>query len=162
MDACEAETANVTARAKKDINDAKQYGIRNLPPMSSWPPKTSVVDWTVFLSRGRNLVLSHNRMTGYRGGAVLRDDARSQRDNGIKRHGPTGSVFHAGSQQAMAERETSADPPGAVLRVLTSTWPPNGRLLRLAMVIVAKSPTTDLAPERARPHVAAPWPELKQ
>lgn len=143
----EAETANVKAHAKKDIDDAKQYGTQKLA--------TDVVEAAENLRRGLDSVPSskaeHGLVAQLHDGfvGVERSFVAMLDRNGIKRHDPTGGAFDAGSQQAIAEEETSAHPPGTVVRALTSTWTLNGRLLRPAMVIVAKSPTTGRALERA-------------
>ena len=40
----------------------------------------------------------------------------------------------------MAEQESDAHPPGTVMQAWTQAWTLNGRLLRPAMVVVAKAP----------------------
>jgi molecular chaperone GrpE len=40
----------------------------------------------------------------------------------------------------MAEQETTEHPPGTVLQAWSQSWLLNGRLLRPAMVVVAKAP----------------------
>ena len=60
--------------------------------------------------------------------------------NGIKREDPTGAMFDANLHQAMAEHETAEHPPGTVIQAWTPGWTLNGRLLRPAMVVVAKAP----------------------
>jgi molecular chaperone GrpE len=65
--------------------------------------------------------------------------------NGIRRVDPTGTLFDPAFQQAVGEQATSARPPGTVLQALTSTWLLNGRLLRPAMVIVAKQSSPEHA-----------------
>jgi molecular chaperone GrpE len=68
--------------------------------------------------------------------------------NGIKREDPTGAVFDPNRHQAMAEQEALDQPAGTVLHALSPAWTLNGRLLRPAMVVVAKMPTP---PTPARP-----------
>jgi molecular chaperone GrpE len=136
-----AETANVTARAKRDIDDAEQYGLQKFA--------TGVVEAAENIRRGLNsgphltsgngaLAQLHEGFAGVERSFVAMLDR-----NGIERYDPTGEAFDAASQQAMAAEESSAHPPGTVLRALTSTWTLNGRLLRPAMVVVAKPPTTN-------------------
>ena len=60
--------------------------------------------------------------------------------NGITRQDPTGAAFDANFHQAMAEQETAEHPPGTVLQSWSQSWLLNGRLLRPAMVVVAKAP----------------------
>jgi molecular chaperone GrpE len=59
--------------------------------------------------------------------------------NGITRVDPTGAAFDANHHQAMAEQESAEHPPGTVLQSWTPAWLLNGRLLRPAMVVVAKA-----------------------
>jgi molecular chaperone GrpE len=60
--------------------------------------------------------------------------------NQITRSDPTGAPFDANFHQAMAEQETNEHPPGTVLQAWSQAWLLNGRLLRPAMVVVAKAP----------------------
>jgi molecular chaperone GrpE len=60
--------------------------------------------------------------------------------NGIRREDPTGSAFDPNLHQAMAGRESAEQAPGTVLQAWTHGWTLNGRLLRPAMVVVAKAP----------------------
>jgi molecular chaperone GrpE len=45
----------------------------------------------------------------------------------------------------MAEQDSDLHPPGTVMQAWSSAWTLNGRLLRPAMVVVAKAPTAELA-----------------
>ena len=132
----EAETANVRARAKKDVDDAKQYGTQKFA--------ADAVGAAEDIRRGLDSVphptSGHGPLAQLHDGfvGVERSFVAMLGRNGIKRHDPTGTAFDAASHQAMAEEESSDHPPGAVVRALTSTWTLNGRLLRPAMVVVAK------------------------
>ena len=64
--------------------------------------------------------------------------------NGIKQEDPTGSVFDPNLHQAMAEQESAAHTPGTVMHAWTPAWTLNGRLLRPAMVVVAKAPPGEI------------------
>ena len=59
--------------------------------------------------------------------------------NGIRREDPTGAGFDPNLHQAMAEQESAEHPPGTILQAYTPAWTLNGRLLRPAMVVVAKA-----------------------
>jgi molecular chaperone GrpE len=132
----EAETANIRSRARKDVDDARQYGTQKLA--------ADVVEAAENLRRGLQSIpdassrhgLVERLYDGFVG--VERSFVAMLERNGIKRHDPTGTAFDAASQQAMAEQETSLQPAGTVVQALTSTWTLNGRLLRPAMVVVAK------------------------
>ena len=60
--------------------------------------------------------------------------------NGIKCEDPTGSPFDANKHQAMAEQPSDEHPQGTIIQSWTPTWTLNDRLLKPAMVVVAKSP----------------------
>jgi molecular chaperone GrpE len=45
----------------------------------------------------------------------------------------------------MAEQESDSHPPGTVLQAWTAAWTLHGRLLRPAMVVVAKAPVSEIA-----------------
>ena len=70
--------------------------------------------------------------------------------NGISRVDPTGGPFDANLHQAMAEQETAEHPPGTVMQAWTPAWTLNGRLLRPAMVVVAKAPPEEVAAREPR------------
>ena len=59
--------------------------------------------------------------------------------NGITRVDPTGMAFDPARDQAMSEAQEEGSEPGTVLRALSAAWTLNGRLLRPAMVVVAKA-----------------------
>ena len=58
---------------------------------------------------------------------------------GVRRDDPTGAAFDPNLHQAMAEQESAEHPPGTVLQAWTPAWTLNGRLLRPAMVVVARN-----------------------
>lgn len=135
----EAETANVRTRAKRDVDDARQYatqkfardvaeaaenlrrGLDAIPPVAA--------DETALVGRLRD---------GFTG--VERSFLDLLDRNGVKREDPTGAMFDPNLHQAMAEQETADHPPGTVIQAWTQAWTLNGRLLRPAMVVVAKAP----------------------
>jgi molecular chaperone GrpE len=59
--------------------------------------------------------------------------------NGIIGDDPVGKPFDANLHQAMAEQATTEHPPGTVVQAWSRAWTLNGRLLRPAMVVVAKA-----------------------
>ena len=70
--------------------------------------------------------------------------------NGIKREDPTGTPFDPNLHQAMAEQESAAHAPGSVMHAWTPAWTLNGRLLRPAMVVVAKAPPGEITARAER------------
>ena len=140
----EAETANVRARAKREVDETRQYavqkfgkdvveaaenlrrGLESLPPPSPGEPE--------IVSRLRE---------GFAG--VERSFLAMLERNGITREDPTGAPFDPNLHQAMAEQESAAHPPGSVIHAWTPAWRLHGRLLRPAMVVVAKAPPAEIA-----------------
>ena len=135
----EAETANVRARAKREVEETRQFavqkfardvveaaenirrGLDSLPPPAEGEPEA--------VARMRD---------GFAG--VERGVLGLLERNGIRREDPTGALFDPNLHQAMAEQPTDEHPPGTIIQAWTPAWTLNGRLLRPAMVVVAKAP----------------------
>jgi molecular chaperone GrpE len=140
----EAENANVRARARKDIDDTRQYAVQKFA--------TDVVEAAENLKRGIDslppasadepAIVSKVR-EGLEG--VERSFVGTLERNGIKREDPVGQPFDPNLHQAMAEQDTELHPPGTVLQAWSKAWTLNGRLLRPAMVVVSKAPAAELA-----------------
>jgi len=60
--------------------------------------------------------------------------------NGLTEVNPLGEAFNSETQQAMSMVASSAQPPGTVVTVMQKGYVLNGRLLRPALVMVAKEP----------------------
>ncbi|HQT79560.1 MAG TPA: nucleotide exchange factor GrpE [Rhodopila sp.] len=139
----EAENANVRARAKKDVDDTRQYAVQKFA--------ADVVETAENLKRGIDALPPPTDDTpeilikvreGLEG--VERSFIATLERNGIKKQDPHGQPFDPNLHQAMAEQETEAHPPGTVIQAWSSAWTLNGRLLRPAMVVVAKAPAPEL------------------
>ena len=139
----EAETANVRTRAKRDADDARQFATQKFA--------RDVAEAAENLRRGLDAIpaaatdepaIVGRVRDGFTG--VERSFIDLLERNGVKREDPTGAVFDPNLHQAMAEQETDAHPPGTVIQAWTQAWTLNGRLLRPAMVVVAKAPATAL------------------
>jgi molecular chaperone GrpE len=136
----EAEAANIRARAKRDADDARQFAIQKFA--------RDVVEAAENLRRGLDALPAPTAgdpeiVTKLREGfeGVERSFLGLLERNGIARVDPTGAMFDANLHQAMSEHETPEHPPGTVVQAWTPAWTLNGRLLRPAMVVVAKPPT---------------------
>jgi molecular chaperone GrpE len=134
----EAEIANVRTRAKRDAEDARLFavqkfardvveaadnlrrGLDNLPPAQ--PDEPAIVT---------------KLRDGFEG--VERSFLGVLERNGIARVDPVGQPFDANLHQAMAEQPSTEYAPGTVMQAWTAGWTLNGRLLRPAMVVVAKA-----------------------
>ncbi len=140
----EAETANVRARSHREVNETRQYavqkfaqdvaeaaenlhrGLDSLPPPAPGEPE--------IVARMREGLAS-----------IERNFLNVLERNGIKREDPTGVPFDPNLHQAMAEQESAAHAPGSVMHAWTPLWTLRGRLLRPAMVVVAKAPPSEIA-----------------
>ncbi len=142
----EAETQNVRNRARRDVDDARQYAVQKFAK--------DVVEAAENLRRGLaslppadandSPVVTRLR-EGFEG--VERSFLGILERNGITGADPTGAAFDANLHQAMAEQPTADHPPGTVIQAWTSAWTLNGRLLKPAMVVVAKAPDVATVPE---------------
>ncbi len=135
----EAETANVRARAKRDVDETRQYAVQKFAK--------DVVEAAENLRRGLDSLpkpepgeppVVASLRDGFEG--VERSFVALLERNGIKREDPTGTPFDPNLHQAMAEQDSAQHPPGTVIQAWTQAWTLNGRLLRPAMVVVAKGP----------------------
>ena len=135
----EAEVANVRARSRRDVDETRQYAVQKFARdvveaaenirrgLDSLPPPSS--DDPPIVGKLRD---------GFEG--VERSFLALLERNGIVREDPTGALFDANLHQAMAEQPSAEHPPGTVLQSWSPAWTLNGRLLKPAMVVVAKSP----------------------
>lgn len=140
----EAENANVRNRAKKDVDDTRQYAVQKFA--------TDVVEAAENLKRGIDSLPPPSDdqpaiVAKVREGldGVERSFISTLERNGIKRDDPVGQPFDPNLHQAMAEQESELHPPGTVIQAWSQAWTLNGRLLRPAMVVVAKTATEELA-----------------
>lgn len=140
----EAENANVRARARRDIDDTRQYAVQKFAAdvveaaenlrrgIAALPPAAD--DQPEILGKVRD---------GLEG--VERSFLGVLDRNGIKKDDPVGQAFDPNQHQAMAEQESAAHKPGTVIQAWTSAWTLHGRLLKPAMVVVAKAPAGEIA-----------------
>ncbi len=137
----EAEMQNLRARTKREVDEARLYAVQKFAK--------DVVEAAENLKRGIDSLPKRNDhepeiVTKMRDGfeGIERSFVALLERNHITRTDPTGAPFDANFHQAMAEQETNEHPPGTVLQAWSQAWTLNGRLLRPAMVVVAKSPAT--------------------
>ncbi len=135
----EAEMANVRTRGKRDADDARQYAVQKFA--------RDVVEAADNLRRGLSSLPAETEgepeiVTKLRNGfeGVERSFLSLLERNGIARVDPTGQAFDANLHQAMAEQPSADYAPGTVMQAWTAGWTLNGRLLRPAMVVVARAP----------------------
>ena len=139
----EAETSNVRARGRREADDARQYAVQKFA--------TDVAEAAENLNRGIGalpaatkgepdiLIKVREGLTG-----IERGFTGVLERNGIKKDDPTGQTFDPNLHQAMAEQETEVHAPGTIMQAWTACWTLHGRLLKPAMVVVAKAPVAEL------------------
>lgn len=139
----EAEMANVRSRARRDVDETRQYAVQKFA--------ADVVEAAENLRRGLDSLpraepgqpeIVRRMREGIEG--VERGFLAVLERNGIHREDPTGQLFDPNLHQAMAEQESVMHKPGTVLSAWTPVWTLHGRLLRPAMVVVAKAPRAEL------------------
>ena len=139
----EAEMQNVRHRAKRDVDDARQYAVQKFA--------RDVAEAAENIKRGLDSIpaatssepeLLSKLREGFEG--IDRSFVALLERNGVVCTDPTGALFDPNLHQAMSEQETDQHPPGTVLQAWTKGWTLNGRILRPAMVVVAKAPAVPL------------------
>jgi molecular chaperone GrpE len=133
----EADMANLRARTRREIDDARQYSIQKFA--------RDVVEAAENINRGIESLPKREPgepdiVTKLREGfeGIERSFIGLLERNGIERQDPTGSLFDANFHQAMAEEDSADHPAGTIVKAWSHTWLLNGRLLRPGMVVVAK------------------------
>jgi molecular chaperone GrpE len=143
-----AEVENVRRRAQRDLTDAQRYGASsfakdllnvadNLRRALASLPEEQVQDEAV-----RNLLVGVE--------ATERELLGAFERHGLRRIEPQpGERFDHNVHQAMFEVENTAQPPGSVVQVLQPGYVMHDRLLRPAMVGVAKAEARPQEPQNA-------------
>jgi molecular chaperone GrpE len=151
----EAETQNVRNRSRREVEEVRQFGVQAFA--------RDVVEAAENLKRGLDSIppptpgepeLVARLRDGFAG--VERSVVALLERNGIRREDPVGALFDPNLHQAMAEQETVEHPPGTIIQAWSAAWTLNGRLLRPAMVVVAKAPPAELPAAGARGGLASP------
>jgi len=139
-----AETENTRRRAQREREDASKYAITGFAKD--------------LLSTADNLhraleSLPEAEITDERTRSLLSGVAATEREllsvferHGIRRIDPQGERFDHNFHQAIFEAEHAARPAGTIVEVLQPGYVRQGRLLRPAMVGVAKPPATPAKP----------------
>ncbi|MCX7383091.1 MAG: nucleotide exchange factor GrpE [Alphaproteobacteria bacterium] len=139
----EAETQNVRNRARRDVDDARQYAVQGFAKDVAEAAENLKRGLDAMPAAGTSDIIDRLR-DGFQG--VERSFVGLLERNGIKGADPTGAMFDPNLHQAMAEQESAEHPAGTIIQSWSQSWTLHGRLLRPAMVVVAKAPTT-AAPE---------------
>jgi molecular chaperone GrpE len=132
-----AELDNVQKRTTREIANAHKYGLERF--------------LTDLLPVKDSLDLGYAAATGSSDIATLREGMEltlKMLDAALEKHGvqvldPVGEPFNPELHQAMSVQESTEVAPGTVVTVVQKGYVLNGRVLRPAMVIVAKRPAED-------------------
>jgi len=137
----EAENANVRARAKRDVDDARNFAVQKFA--------ADAIETAENMRRALARLpipsmAEPDSIAGLRAGLleIERGFKTLLERNGVRSKDPTGDVFDPNFHQAMAEQESVDLPNGSVAKALSPVWTLNGRLLKPAMVVVAKTPAS--------------------
>lgn len=135
----EAEMANLRTRTARVVEDTRQYAIQRFA--------RDVVKAAEDLQRGpvslpasaleEPEVISRLR-EGL--GGIERSFLAVLDRHEITRQDPTGQAFDPNVHVAITEQPSMDHPPGIVIQAWSSVWLLNGRLLRPALVVVARAP----------------------
>lgn len=139
----EAETSNVRARGRREAEDARQYAVQKFATdiVEAAENLKRAIDALPAAAKGEPEILIKVR-EGLSG--IERNFTGVLERNGIQKHDPVGQPFDPNMHQAMAEQDSEMHPPGTVMQAWTAGWTLHGRLLKPAMVVVAKAPTAEL------------------
>lgn len=134
----EAEMQNLRTRAKRELDDARQYAVQKFA--------RDVVEAAENLRRGLDSLPKPTEnedsiITKMREGieSTERSFLSILERHGIVCHDPSGQQFDANHHQAMAEQPSPDHASGTIVQAWTPTWTLHGRLLKPAMVVVAKN-----------------------
>jgi len=133
-----AEMENLRKRTAKEVADARAYGITGFA--------RDVLDIADSLQRALDAVPAETResadpmLKALIEGVVLTERSllAALEKNGVKKFDPTGEKFDPNFQQAMYEVPDPSVPPGTVVQVVQAGYTIGDRVLRPALVGVAR------------------------
>jgi len=135
----EAETSNVRTRSRREVDETRQYAVQKFAAevVEAAENLKRGIDALPPASDGEPEILGKVR-EGLDG--IQRSFLGMLERNGVKKDDPVGQAFDPNLHQAMAEQESADHKPGTVMQAWTAAWTLHGRLLKPAMVVVAKAP----------------------
>ena len=137
-----AEQENIRKRAQKQTEDAHKYANSNFAKsLLSVADNLRRAIEAVPEEKAETDELLKNLLDGV--SAVERELLSAFEQNGIEKIEPLGEAFDPNFHQAMFEVESADHDAGTVVQLVAPGYVLNGRLLRAAMVGVAKAPAAD-------------------
>lgn len=140
-----AEAENTRRRIQREAEEKERYALSNFAR-----ELTSVVD---NLRRAVETVPPDTRSSDPKLDQFAQGVELTEREfmtilerNGIKRVAPAGQAFDHNLHQAIAQAESAEHAPGTVIQVVQAGYTLHGRILRPALVVVAKAPAQPTQP----------------
>lgn len=133
-----AEQDNIRKRAQRDMESAQRYGLERF--LAELLPVKDSLDLGVESAAKADAAALKDGQE-----ATLRLLAKALEKAGVTELNPVGQPFDAHSHEAIMAQESATAEPNSVLAVVQRGYSLNGRLLRPARVIVAKSPAAPAA-----------------
>jgi molecular chaperone GrpE len=144
-----AEMENLRKRTAKEVTDARAYGITGFA--------RDVLDIADNLQRALDAVPAETResadpmLKALIEGVELTERSllNALEKNGVRKFDPSGEKFDPNFQQAMYEVPDASVPPGTVVQVVQAGYTIGDRVLRPALVGIAKGGAKAPAPEQS-------------
>lgn len=128
-----AEVENVRKRSQRDVESASRYGLEKFA-VELLPVKDSLQLAVENAGRADARSLAEGQE------ATLKLLTKAFEKLGINELNPLGQPFDPAQHEALTAQESATAEPNSVLQVVQRGYELNGRLLRPARVIVAKTP----------------------
>jgi molecular chaperone GrpE len=128
-----AELENIRKRAQRDIENASRYGLEKFA-QELIPVKDSLDLAVTNAGKADAAALVEGQA------ATQRLLAKALERIGVLELNPVGAPFDANQHEAMAMQDSTTAEPNSVLAVIQLGYSLNGRLLRPARVVIARTP----------------------
>ena len=137
-----AEAVNGRRRAEADVEKARKFALEGF--VKSLLPVVDALDRALALS-DRDNPATKATLDGVEG--TLQLFLKELSNHGVERVDPEGQPFDPNVHQAISMAESATVPANHVLHVMQPGYLLNGRVVRPAMVVVAKAPAMTQNPE---------------
>lgn len=157
-----AEAENTRRRTRREIEDTAKYAVANLAKDLLAAPDNLRRALDAIPAEGRQGDELLDRLAA---GVELveREIHAIFERHGIKRIDPLGQPFDHNFHQALFEVATAEELPGTIVQVLAPGYVIHDRLLRPALVGVAKAPPVEAAAEEAETRAeTTPWGKAQE
>ena len=141
----EAEMANLRNRTRREVEEARLYALQKFAAdvAESAENLRRGLDALPKVEPGESPIVTKMR-DGFE--SVERSFIAMLERHGVTAREAAGAAFDPNLHQAMAEQESTDQPPGTVLQAWSRVWLLNNRLLKPAMVVVSKAPARQDVP----------------